>query len=279
MCRAVVVAPDSLHAMFTGVPEGVLIQYVPGSRVGQWLACLTAEGGPGAWVRAGESLIQDQMPDDPALVVHAVERDLDASVGDEPTPGRADRHCGLARVLRTLPGQLAAGQACLGEAARVAGLSETRLTHLFRSQLGLPFRPYVLWRRLQRATELVAADGSLTEAAHGAGFANMPPTSQQRCPAMPAEQCGHGFRGSLDALSVGRDPEAFQAARTRPAEEAACVRGRLPALHMRDLADLDRRTGVSPWAWVTGAVSQLALLAPNRVPPMCWVSGFGTAPR
>ncbi|MER6600984.1 hypothetical protein ACWDBC_24200 [Streptomyces parvus] len=48
VCRADVVAPDSLHAMFTGVPEGVLIHYAPESRVGQWLACLTAAGGPGA---------------------------------------------------------------------------------------------------------------------------------------------------------------------------------------------------------------------------------------
>ncbi|MHC0432562.1 helix-turn-helix domain-containing protein [Streptomyces sp. O3] len=171
-CRAAVVPADSPHTVLTGVPSGVLIHYAPESRAGRRLARLTVDGGPEAWVRTGALLIPEELPDDPALAAHAVERLVDAAVDDGPPLGRTARHSGLAEVLRTLPGQLAAGQVRLGQAARVAGLSESRLSHLFRSQLGLPFRSYVLWLRLQRATELVAAGCSLTEAAHGAGFAD-----------------------------------------------------------------------------------------------------------
>jgi AraC family transcriptional regulator len=59
-----------------------------------------------------------------------------------------------------------------GEAAGIACLSESRFSHLFVEQVGLPFRTYVLWRRLAIAVELMAAGASLTRAAHEAGFAD-----------------------------------------------------------------------------------------------------------
>lgn len=57
-------------------------------------------------------------------------------------------------------------------AAGHAGLSPSRARHLFVSQTGLPFKTYVLWLRIERATALYAAGSSLTEAAHEAGFAD-----------------------------------------------------------------------------------------------------------
>lgn len=63
-------------------------------------------------------------------------------------------------------------QISLGEAATVAGLSSSRLRHLFVEQTGLPFKTYVLWLRLTRALESFAVGASLTEAAHAAGFAD-----------------------------------------------------------------------------------------------------------
>lgn len=60
----------------------------------------------------------------------------------------------------------------LPEAAGRAGLSPDRARHLFVAQTGLPFKTYVLWLRIERATALYAAGSSLTEAAHEAGFAD-----------------------------------------------------------------------------------------------------------
>jgi AraC family transcriptional regulator len=64
------------------------------------------------------------------------------------------------------------GEVSLSDAAGFIGLSPGRARHLFVQQTGLPFRTYLLWLRLMRAVELYAARASLTEAAHGAGFAD-----------------------------------------------------------------------------------------------------------
>ncbi len=61
----------------------------------------------------------------------------------------------------------------LAQAARAAHISPSRLTHLFSAQVGIPFRRFVLWLRLRRAAEHVWRTGSLTEAAHAAGFSDL----------------------------------------------------------------------------------------------------------
>ena len=60
----------------------------------------------------------------------------------------------------------------LADAAAHVGLSTGRARHLFVEETGLPFRTYVLWRRLMRAAELFSAGSSLTDAAQGAGFSD-----------------------------------------------------------------------------------------------------------
>lgn len=60
----------------------------------------------------------------------------------------------------------------LAEVAALVGLSPGRTRHLFVQQTGLPFKTFVLWLRLMRAVEFFATGASLTDAAHGAGFAD-----------------------------------------------------------------------------------------------------------
>lgn len=60
----------------------------------------------------------------------------------------------------------------VGQAAEIACLSESRFSHLFVAEVGLPYRTYVLWRRLMVAVNGVAAGVTLTNAAHEAGFAD-----------------------------------------------------------------------------------------------------------
>ncbi|MEV0034025.1 helix-turn-helix transcriptional regulator [Nocardia sp. NPDC050793] len=86
--------------------------------------------------------------------------------------GEAVRHPAVAEVLRLLPERMSAGPVRLAELARAVHLSESRLAHVFSAELGLPFRPYLRWLRIQRAAELLAAGHSLTEVAHRAGFAD-----------------------------------------------------------------------------------------------------------
>lgn len=60
----------------------------------------------------------------------------------------------------------------VAELAREAGLSESRLSHLFRRVVGLPVRTYRRWLRLRAGMVLGLAGWGLADAAHEAGFAD-----------------------------------------------------------------------------------------------------------
>lgn len=53
-----------------------------------------------------------------------------------------------------------------------AGLSESRFLHLFRLEVGVAWRPYLRWKRLQCALNALVAGHSATDAAHLAGFSD-----------------------------------------------------------------------------------------------------------
>ncbi len=54
--------------------------------------------------------------------------------------------------------------------AAVAGLSPSRLAHLFRERVGIPIRALRTWFRLKAAAILIRRGANLTDAAVGAGF-------------------------------------------------------------------------------------------------------------
>lgn len=56
------------------------------------------------------------------------------------------------------------------ELCRLVFLSESRLLHLFKQEMGLPIRNYILWLRVTRALEQMMEGRSLTYAAQEAGF-------------------------------------------------------------------------------------------------------------
>lgn len=60
----------------------------------------------------------------------------------------------------------------LQDAAALACLSPSRFRARFGAELGLPFRRYRLWRRMAAVMRTVASGGTLTNAAHAAGFAS-----------------------------------------------------------------------------------------------------------
>jgi len=58
------------------------------------------------------------------------------------------------------------------EAARMAGLSDSRFSHLFREQVGTSYQRYRLWVRARAAIEALVAGESITRAALDAGFSD-----------------------------------------------------------------------------------------------------------
>jgi AraC family transcriptional regulator len=60
----------------------------------------------------------------------------------------------------------------LEQVAKKVFLSPSRFAHLFAEEVGVPFRRYVLWRKLSRAMLAVGRGMSLSAAAHESGFAD-----------------------------------------------------------------------------------------------------------
>ncbi len=107
-------------------------------------------------------------PDDNSLT--GLGRDLGCRLAGATMPAQSiDRRIG--RVIEALtldPDQ----EMDVRKAADIACLSESRFSHLFVEEISLPFRTYLLWRRLIVAVDAMAAGASLTAAAHQAGFAD-----------------------------------------------------------------------------------------------------------
>ncbi|MGY1436036.1 helix-turn-helix domain-containing protein [Streptomyces reniochalinae] len=187
-CAAVIPA-DAPHAVSRGTSEGVMLHLAPEGTVGGALDALPADRGCAhEWTRTAYAL--------PCLAAYAERHPAgapgEASAGvpppGGPAPARVEeltaaldarfgsassrtRHPAVRSALRLLPERLP-GTVRLGEVARAAGLSEGRFAHVFRAEVGLPFRAYVRWLRTQRAVELIEGGRSLSDAAHEAGFAD-----------------------------------------------------------------------------------------------------------
>ena len=58
------------------------------------------------------------------------------------------------------------------DAAAIAFLSPSRFAHLFKEQVGLPFRRYMLWRKLTRAMLAIGREPTIAAAAHASDFAD-----------------------------------------------------------------------------------------------------------
>ena len=127
---------------------------------------------PRAWTRAAECLEplrRQRSPvrwaDTTRFVAHGLTALLGSSADVSP-PHPAVRRA-LAHVDRHLDQRMR-----IADLAAASRVSPSHLSHLFAREVGIPVRPYLRWRRLQRAAERLAAGCSLTEAAHDAGFSD-----------------------------------------------------------------------------------------------------------
>lgn len=79
-----------------------------------------------------------------------------------------------ARVTRVLAAIRASDELRMSieDAAAIVFLSPSRFAHLFKQQVGLPFRRYMLWRKLTRAMLVIGRERTIATAAHEADFAD-----------------------------------------------------------------------------------------------------------
>lgn len=172
---AIAIAPDASHA-FEGTGLVAHLFVAPEGRAGRQLVRgLFAEGpiAPIPTRRLGDlparlkAAFEEPGSRDDDL--RALGEHLIAQLAGESPAEAADPR--ITRLLGWLSPRLEE-TVSLRLAATRLGLSPGRARHLFVQQTGLPFRTYLLWQRLMRALELFVGGASLTDAAHGAGFAD-----------------------------------------------------------------------------------------------------------
>jgi AraC family transcriptional regulator len=136
---------DSLRRSITAVPEARMDQCVP--------PLMAFHDSPLEAMAAGE-------------LIHHTVRSLCAG---SPPARRLDAR--VTRALRLIR-ESESPRISLEEVAGAVFLSPSRFAHLFSEHVGVPFRRYLLWRKLTRAMVAIGVGRTLTAAAHQAGFSD-----------------------------------------------------------------------------------------------------------
>ena len=106
---------------------------------------------------------------DDATLMSQARRSLEWLTGAGPLAGSIDPR--IERAIAWLRSRLNESLS-LEQAAAQAHLSPSRFRHLFMEQIGVSFRAYLLWARVELAVGRGMSGQSWTAAAHEAGFAD-----------------------------------------------------------------------------------------------------------
>lgn len=171
--RAAVIPSGAVHEIAGGA-AGVLAWVDADGALGRALTARVRRtglpvGSVAAWASAAQPLLDTSLTvgDSASGMVDQVLTTLTPAGGGGPV----SLHPALRQAIAVLPTMLDQSVR-LERLAAAVGISASRLGHLFSDELGLPFRAYVRWARLQRAIDHARLGGTLTEAAHAAGFAD-----------------------------------------------------------------------------------------------------------
>lgn len=193
-----VVPPDQEHAFIGPAAAAILLYVEPESRIGQRLLESYPRGGSaGSWPCPRLAALAIQPPAEGAAS-ETVETMLSAVL--RPPGPSSLLHPALRRAIGVIADRLD-DRVRLGDVASEVGLSGGRLSHLFAEQMGLAFRPYVLWKRLEQAAHRLSLGENLTQAAHAAGFADashMTRTFRRMFGIAPSELAGWTRFGILE---------------------------------------------------------------------------------
>lgn len=165
--RAALIPTGVTHTMHAEAASGACVYFDPASRHAQVLICRgsTIRRDVAGWSAPVAEIVR-QLPMGP-MDPDVVETMITSLTGsNEPQP-----HPAVKRAVELLDTP-SVGPVRLGDISRMVGMSSSRLRHLFSDQLGLPFSAYVRWARLRTAMHTVKDGGTLTQAAHAAGFAD-----------------------------------------------------------------------------------------------------------
>jgi AraC-like DNA-binding protein len=172
--RGIIVRPDAEHSFNARGATGAMLFVDPESSEGAWLQSVLTEDitlAPESRLRGCVAELQTflERPLESMEVGDLVRHCVRAFCAGAPPSRRLDRRVTvvLARIRETDDLRMS-----LEDAAALVHLSPGRFAHLFKEQLGLPFRRFMLWRKLTRAMLAIGRQSSIADAAHAADFAD-----------------------------------------------------------------------------------------------------------
>ena len=168
--HAFVIASRQRHAFDAAGAPVVIVLIEPAGALGREIAALANESeGRDLVDRVGG--IDVPSGTDPTRLVEAARTLLWALAGKDPQAHQRIARPEVLAAQRVIDSSLS-GVPRLEIVARDVGLSARQLRRSFVDEIGVPFRRYVLWRRLRRALLEVRGGMDLTGAAAEAGFAD-----------------------------------------------------------------------------------------------------------
>ncbi len=174
MGRGVIVRPDVVHSYNPNGALGAMLFVDPESAEGMWLRTSLRDDitlVPEARLTACADELRRfvKQPFERMDIRDLVRHCVHALCTGAPPSRRID-----ARVTRVLAAIRASDELRMSieDAAAIVFLSPSRFAHLFKQQVGLPFRRYMLWRKLTRAMLVIGRERTIATAAHAADFAD-----------------------------------------------------------------------------------------------------------
>lgn len=172
--RGIAVAPNVQQQMDCRGHRVAILQIDPETDAYARMARLFAQHGPLVELpettverlAAAARALQEGADFDPTRLWSEV---LDQVAGAWQMPARTDAR--VVQVLDIIKREFPVAPT-VAELAAAVGLSPGRLIHLWKAEVGLSLRRYVLWLRLRHVVSRVSIGDSLTDAAHEAGFAD-----------------------------------------------------------------------------------------------------------
>lgn len=155
---------NTRHQIMSATDDGWIVFVEPNSTLGRTLA-------PSAGMVVARLLGPEPGSSFSDFEAFAIRAAVAAAAADV-TSQREAIDWATERALELIPRLIGDGRVSVLDIARQVGVSSSRLSHVFNTDLGTTLPTYLRWVRLRLAVQWVARGHSLTRAAHCAGFAD-----------------------------------------------------------------------------------------------------------
>ncbi|WP_412484087.1 AraC family transcriptional regulator [Mycolicibacterium frederiksbergense] len=169
-----IIPAGTAHALDAADTTGLMVYLEPTTSAGRLVSALVdkqTRASCSSWTTAAATLSPNSAGQE--HLSDAADAVLRTLLGHTRTSAAPDEfiHPGVQQVVALIP-QLITGPIRLTEMAAAVYLSPDRLGRLFARDVGLSLSAYVRWARLIRTMEVARGGGTITDAAHAAGFSD-----------------------------------------------------------------------------------------------------------